>query len=62
MALTGTMSTRKIKAERSLSEIVFETVLSTLAGSDVISFADRQRQLRDMFILTTFKELGVRAS
>lgn len=62
MALTGTMSTRKIKAERSLSEIVFETVLSTLAGSDVISFADRQRQLRDMFILTAFKELGVRAS
>ncbi len=62
MALTGTMSTRKIKAERSLSEIVFETVLNTLAGSEVISFAERQRQLRDMFILTAFKELGVRAS
>lgn len=62
MALTGTMSSRKIKAERSLSEVVFETVLDTLAGSEVISFAERQRQLRDMFILTAFKELGVRAS
>ncbi len=62
MALTGTMSARKIKAERSLSEIVFETVLNTLSGSEVISFAERQRQVRDMFILTAFKELGVRAS
>ena len=62
MALTGTMSSRKIKSERSLSEVVFETVLDTLAGSEVISFAERQRQLRDMFILTAFKELGVRAS
>jgi integrase/recombinase XerC len=62
MALTGTMSTRKIKAERSLSEVVFETVMNTLAGGEVISFSERQRQVRDMFILTAFKELGVRAS
>ncbi len=62
MALTGTMSSRKIKTERSLSEIVFESVLDTLAASEVVSFAERQRQLRDMFILTAFKELGLRAS
>lgn len=62
MALTGTMSARKIKAERSLSEIVFETVMDTLATSEVVSFAERQRQVRDIFILTAFKELGLRAS
>lgn len=62
MALTGTMSARKIKVERSISATVFDIVLSTLASSDVISFAERQRQLRDMFILTAFKELGLRAS
>lgn len=62
MALTGTMSARKIKAERSLGETVFDIVLTTLASSEVISFAERQRQLRDVFILTAFKELGLRAS
>ena len=62
MALTGTMSARKIKTGRSISETVFEIVLTTLASSDVISFAERQRQLRDMFILSAFKELGLRAS
>lgn len=62
MALTGTMSARKIKVERSISETVFDIVLSTLAGSDVMSFSERQRQLRDVFILIAFKELGLRAS
>jgi integrase/recombinase XerC len=62
MALTGTMSARKIKVERSISEAVFDIVLTTLASSDVISFSERQRQLRDVFILTAFKELGLRAS
>lgn len=62
MALTGTMGARKIRVERSISETVFDIVLSTLASSDVISFSERQRQLRDMFILTAFKELGLRAS
>jgi integrase/recombinase XerC len=55
MALTGTMSARKIKVERSISETVFDIVLSTLASSDVTSFSERQRQLRDVFILTAFK-------
>lgn len=62
MALTGSMSTRKINVDRSISEAVFDIVLSTLAGSDVISFSERQRQLRDVFILTALKELGLRAS
>jgi integrase/recombinase XerC len=62
MALTGTMSARKINVERSISEAVFDIVLSTLASSDVMSFSERQRQLRDVFILTAFKELGLRAS
>jgi integrase/recombinase XerC len=62
MALTGTMSARKINVERSISEAVFDIVLSTLACSDVISFSERQRQLRDLFILTAFKALGLRAS
>jgi integrase/recombinase XerC len=62
MALTGTMSARKINVERSISEAVFDIVLSTLASSDIISFSERQRQLRDLFILTAFKELGLRAS
>lgn len=62
MALTGTMSARKMKMDRSISETVFDIVLSTLASSDVISFAERQRQMRDVFILTAFKELGLRAS
>ena len=62
MALTGAMSARKINVERSISEAVFDIVLSTLSSSHVISFTERQRQLRDMFILTAFKELGVRAS
>lgn len=62
MALAGTRSARKIKAERSISETVFEVVLATLASSDITSFAERQRQLRDIFILTAFKELGLRAS
>lgn len=62
MALTGTMRARKINVERSISEAVFDIVLSTLSSRDVISFAERQRQLRDVFILTAFKELGLRAS
>ena len=62
MALTGSMSARKINVERSISEAVFDIVLSNLASSDVISFSERQRQLRDVFILTAFKELGLRAS
>lgn len=62
MALTGSMSARKINVERSISEDVFDIVLSTLASSDVISFSERQRQVRDIFILTAFKELGLRAS
>ena len=62
MALTGTMSARKINVERSISEAVFDIVLSTAASCDVLSFSERQRQLRDMFILTAFKELGLRAS
>lgn len=62
MALTGSMSTRKINVERSISEAVFDIVLSTVASSDVISFSERQRQLRDVFVLTALKELGLRAS
>ena len=62
MALTGTMSARKINVERSISEAVFDIALRTLASSDVNSFSERQRQLRDVFILTAFKELGLRAS
>lgn len=41
---------------------VFHIVLSTLSSSDATSFSERQRQLRDVFILTAFKALGVRAS
>lgn len=62
MGLSGTMGVRKIQADRSLSESVFDIVLSTLAANEVISFAERQRQLRDIFILTACKELGLRAS
>jgi integrase/recombinase XerC len=62
MALTGTMSARKINVNRSISEAVFDIVLRTLSSSDVISFSERQRQSRDVFILTAFKELGLRAS
>lgn len=61
-ALTGTTSVRKVKAERSLGGAVFDIVLATLASSEVASFPERQRQLRDIFVLTAFKELGLRAS
>lgn len=62
MGLTGVVSGRKVRVERSLSEDLVDIVISTLAASDVVSFAERQRQLRDTFILVAFKDLGLRAS
>jgi len=61
MALTGSLAGRKINAERSLSADVFNIVLDVLAADDVKTFTERQRQLRDRFILLAFKELGLRA-
>jgi site-specific recombinase XerD len=61
MALTGSLAGRKIKTERSLSADVFNIVLDVLAAEGVKSFTERQRQLRDRFILLAFKELGLRA-
>jgi integrase/recombinase XerC len=62
MALTGAMSARKVKVERSINADVFDVVLATLASAEVKSFSDRQRQVRDIFVLTILKELGLRAS
>lgn len=62
MGLTGVVSGRKVRVERSLGDDIVEIVIQTLVASDVISFAERQRQLRDTFILLAFKELGLRAS
>jgi site-specific recombinase XerD len=62
MGLTGVVSGRKVRVERSLGEDVVDMVIQTLHASEVVSFAERQRQLRDLFILLAFKELGLRAS
>lgn len=62
MGLTGVVSGRKVRTERSLSEEIVEIVLQTLGTIEVVAFADRQRQLRDLFILMAFRDLGLRAS
>lgn len=62
MGLSGVVSGRKVRVERSLSDELVDLVIQTLSGSEAISFAQRQRQLRDLFILRAFKDLGLRAS
>lgn len=61
MAFTGAMSGRKVKVERSIDQGMFDVVLDTLATAEVTNFSERQRQLRDTFIMTALKELGLRA-
>jgi site-specific recombinase XerD len=62
MALTGARTARKLQTERSLSQDFLACVIEAIKTQEVTTYAERQRQMRDLFIFVAFSELGLRAS
>lgn len=62
MGLGGAGARRKINTGRAITEDLYELVLSTMEASDMKTFTDRQKYVRDRFMLLALRELGLRAS
>lgn len=62
MALQGAGSIRKVDTGRSIPLEVYDIIVAHIAEQSTEGFADRQRQMRDLFIFEALRGLGLRAS
>jgi len=62
MGLHGAGTVRKVNANRAVSIDLYDMVFACMDEAEKLTFTARQTDLRDRFIFTVLRELGLRAS
>ena len=62
MALIGAGTLREVNTKRSVSVDLFDQVLTVMDDAQKSTFTERQRYVRDKFILTAVRGMGLRSS
>lgn len=62
MGFHGAGTQRKVNAERAVSLDLYDLVLETMEAEEKLTFEQRQRHVRDRFVLIGLRELGLRTT
>ena len=62
MGFHGAGTQRKVNADRAISLDLYDLILETMDAEDKHTFEQRQRHVRDRFVLIGLRELGLRTS